>query len=339
MIRRAALHPAIWAPLLILGLILAGIISLGVGAVSLSPAQVLRVLLEPRHPAARPADVTIVWDLRLARVLIAIMVGAGLAGAGAAFQGMFRNPLADPFVVGASGGAALGATLAIVTRDGVGLFGALSVPLSAFAGAILAVLLVTAITTASGATTAMTLLLAGTALSTILSAIVSLLLLLNDREVHEIFAWLLGGFAGRSWQHLAFSAPPLFIGLGMLWLFARPLDALTSGEETARSLGLPLGLARGAIIIAASLATAAAVAASGIIGFIGLAAPHIARRFCGASHARLIPASALVGALLLLLADGVARTVVAPVELPVGIITALLGGTFFLWLLGWGGQR
>jgi iron complex transport system permease protein len=335
-IGRLRLRPAIWAPALILGLAVAATLSLGVGAVWLAPEQVVRALLAPSSPEARASVVTIVWDLRLARVLLAALVGAGLAGAGAAFQGMFRTPLADPFVIGASGGAALGATLAILGKVGAG---SATVPAAAFVGAMAAVLAVYGITLASGASSATALLLAGAALSTILSAVVSLLMLMNDRALPEIFAWLLGGFSGRSWPQLVMSGPPLLAGLGILWLLARPLDALTSGEETARSLGLPLNVARGAIVAAASLVTAAAVAASGLIGFIGLAAPHIARLFCGSSHARLIPASALVGALLLLIADSVARTAIAPTELPVGVLTALLGGPFFLWMLGWGAQR
>ncbi|MBX0328240.1 iron ABC transporter permease [Oscillochloris sp. ZM17-4] len=324
----------VWAPSLLIGLAAAGTLSLGLGAVWLSPGEVARALLAPDSPDVRATAVTIVWDLRLARVLLAAVVGAGLAGSGAAFQGMFRTPLADPFVIGASGGAALGATLAIIGR-----IGGVGVPAAAFIGAMAAVMLVYGITMASRASSATALLLAGASLSTVLSAIVSLLMLISDRDLHEIFSWLLGGLSGRSWPALAMSGPALLVGLAALWLLARPLDALTGGEEVARSLGLPLNTARAAIVAAASLTTAAAVAAGGLIGFIGLAAPHIARLFCGSGHARLIPASALVGALLLVLADSAARTVMAPLELPVGVLTALLGGPFFLWMLGWGGAR
>jgi iron complex transport system permease protein len=331
MIRRAPPPPLLWAPLLAGALALAVVLSLGVGGVALPPGRVVRALLAPADPALRAADVAIVWDLRLARALLAALVGAGLAAAGAGFQGLFRNTLADPFVIGASGGAALGATLAIVTGGEGGGF-TVAVPLAAFAGALLAVLLVYAIAS-SGDDSATALLLAGAALSTMLSALVSLLMLLNDRELPEVFAWLLGGFSGRSWGHLALSAPALLLGVLAMWLLARPLDAIAAGEETARSLGLPLRQARGAIVAAASLATAAGVAAGGIIGFVGLIAPHIARLLCGGNHARLIPASALIGALLLLLADSAARSVAAPMELPVGILTAVLGGPFFLWLL------
>jgi iron complex transport system permease protein len=318
------------------GLLLAAlVVSLGLGAVPVAPGQVLEALAShtPWGGPANPVDVTIVWDLRLARALLAALIGAGLATAGAALQGLFRNPLADPFVVGASGGAALGATLAITV--GLGLTGAGfgPVPLAAFAGALLAVAMVYAVAETGGHAPAMALLLAGVALSTLLSAAVSLLMLLNDRALHEVFAWLMGSLGGRSWPHLWASGPYLLGGMGALWLLARPLDALACGEETAQSLGLSLPRARGAIVAAASLTTAAAVAAGGIIGFVGLIAPHIARLLFGADHVRLIPASALLGALLLLLADDLARTALAPIELPVGIVTALLGGPFFLYLL------
>ncbi|NOZ06683.1 MAG: iron ABC transporter permease [Chloroflexi bacterium] len=309
------------------------VLSLGVGAVAIPPERVLAALADRQGLSAPRTDVIIVWDLRMARTLLAGCVGAGLAAAGAAFQGLFRNPLADPFVVGASGGAALGATLAItagLTFTGVG-FG--PVPLAAFVGSLLAVAVVYAVAEVGGEVPVVALLLAGAALSTILSALVSLIMLLNDRDLLEVFTWLMGGFSGRSWPHLWASAPYLLVGLVAIWLLSRPLDALAFGEETAQSLGLPLTRARSLIVAAASLTTAAAVAAGGIIGFVGLIAPHAARLLFGSAHRRLIPASALLGALLLLLADDLSRTLLAPVEVPVGIVTALLGGPFFLYLL------
>jgi iron complex transport system permease protein len=309
------------------------VLSLGVGAVSVPPDRVLRALLNRGGAGGDRTAVTIVWDLRMARILLATLVGAGLAAAGAAFQGLFRNPLADPFIVGASGGAALGATLAITTGLTVAGGGFGPVPLAAFVGALLAVATVYMIAEVGGQTPVVALLLAGVALSTILSAVVSLLMLLNDRALVEVFAWLMGGFSGRSWVHLQATAPYLVAGLVAIWLLARPLDALAFGEETAQSLGLPLTRTRGLVVAAASLTTAAAVAAGGIIGFVGLIAPHAARLIFGSGHRRLIPASTLLGALLLLLADDLSRTALAPIEIPVGIVTALLGGPFFLYLL------
>jgi iron complex transport system permease protein len=319
--------------LLLVLLALIAVFSLGVGAVYLPPARVLGVLLHPSSPEVKPSDVAIVRDLRLARVLLAASIGAGLAAAGAAFQGLFRNPLADPYVVGASGGAALGATLAIVLGLTWSFGGFGPVPLAAFVGSIMAVFIVYFIAEVGGKASAIELLLAGAALSTLLAAVTSLLMLVRDSTLHEVFTWTMGGLSGRSWPHLRNSGPLIVFGLAALWLMARALDALAWGEETAESLGLPLQRTRGALVVAASLTTAAAVAAGGIIGFVGLIAPHAARLLFGASHHRLIPASALMGALLLVLADDLARTVLAPVELPVGIVTALLGGTFFLYLL------
>jgi iron complex transport system permease protein len=300
--------------------------------VFIPPERVVRVFIDSSNTGIVASDVTIIRDLRLARVLLAALVGAGLGTAGAAFQALFRNPLADPFVIGASGGAALGATLAITLGLTWNMAGFGPIPLAAFVGSLLAVLVVYVIANGNGGSV-IGLLLAGAALSTVLTSVVSLLMLISDENMHQIFSWLLGGFGGRSWVHLWSSGPYLFLGFILMWLLARPLDALACGDETALTIGLPLPYARGAVVAIATLVTAAAVSAAGIIGFVGLVAPHIARLFFGATHHRLIPTSALIGALLTLLADDLARTVLAPVELPVGIITSLVGGIFFLYLL------
>jgi iron complex transport system permease protein len=312
---------------LVLLLLIGSLLSLGMGAVNISPVETLAAL---RGQPVKPSHQTIIWNFRVARILLVILCGASLASAGAAFQGLFRNPLADPYIVGASGGAALGATIAAV----VGKSGTV-VPLGAagFLGALIAVMVVYAIAEASNYGSMIALLLAGVALSTMLSAIVSLLLIMSDEVLHEIFAWLLGGFSGRSWPHLAQSSLAALLGIAIIWPMARSLDALSGGESSAEALGLDLRRARLLIVAGASLATAAAVAASGIIGFIGLIAPHLARRLVGAGHAIVIPASMLLGSLLLLVADDLARTLMAPLELPVGVFTALLGGPFFLFLL------
>ncbi len=312
---------------LLILLILASFISLGVGAIKLAPGEVIASLL---RKSSRAVNETIIWDFRLARLLLVCVCGAALASAGTAFQGLFRNPLADPFIVGASGGAALGATLSVlISNNGIKV----PISLAGFMGSIIAVLIVYSIAEFSNYGSVTALILAGTAMSTLLSAIVSLLLILSDEVMHEIFAWLMGGFSGRSWSHLHNAILVAPVGIAIIWLMARPLDALTSGEESAQSMGLNLRQTRLIIVIGASLATAAAVAASGIIGFIGLIAPHLARNLVGAKHSILIPTSMLIGALLLLFSDALARTLMAPIELPVGIFTALLGGPFFLYLL------
>jgi iron complex transport system permease protein len=328
--------PSYFWPILLLStlLILTLFLSLGIGAVTITPARVLTALNpQASTGAVSQATRTIVWDFRLARVLLVALVGAALAGAGAAFQGLFRNPLADPFVIGASGGAALGATLAITFGWTITWLGFAPIPLAAFAGAMLAVILAYTISEISGQTNILALLLAGTALSSAFSAGVSLLMVFNDHDFVNIFFWLMGGFSGRSWNDLGLVLPYIAVGLIGLTLLARPLDVLAFGEETAQGLGVAVPQIRLLIVLCATLVTAAAVASSGIIGFIGLIAPHIIRLLWGPVHALLLPTSMLLGALLLVIADTAARTVLAPIELPVGILTALLGAPFFLYLL------
>lgn len=322
----------VW-PILGLGMLLILVIflSLGIGAVAITPADVWAAL-NPQT-ALNPATRTIVLDFRLARVLLVALTGAGLAGAGAAFQGLFRNPLADPFIIGASSGAALGATLAITLGWTVTWFGFGPVPLAAFTGCLLAVGAAYLLSQASGQVETLSLLLAGVALSSFLSAGVSLLMILNDRDFINVFFWLLGGFSGRSWDDLWLTLPYIILGLLGLGLLARPLDILAFGEETAQGLGVPVAQVRLLVVLFAALATAAAVASSGIVGFIGLIAPHIARLLWGPEHSRLLPTSALLGALLLVVADTAARTLAAPMELPIGVLTAMLGAPFFLYLL------
>ena len=319
------------ALLLAIFVLLVSFISLGIGVVAISPAEVWAALNNP--DTVSQSIRTIVWDFRLARVMLVALTGAGLGAAGASFQGLFRNPLADPFVIGASGGAALGATLAITLGWTAVFLGFGPVPLAAFGGALLAVGLAYGISELSGQTTPLALLLAGTALSYMFTAAVSLVMVFANSDLVNVFYWLLGGFAGRSWPDLWATLPYVIVGLAGLAILTRPLDVLAFGEETAQGLGVAVRQVRFLIVVFAALTTAAAVASSGIIGFIGLMAPHIARLLWGPVHGRLLPASALLGALLLVLADTAARTLLAPMELPVGVLTALLGAPFFLYLL------
>ena len=322
--------------------------SLGVGAVSIPFSEVVQHLragseASSPDPGAEPSvaldpSAVIVWQLRLPRALLVMLVGAGLGITGAAYQGLFRNPLADPFVIGASSGAALGATLAIVWGLEASFLGIGSLSWMAFGGTLAAVGLVSLIGGMGRFASPVTLILAGAAVSTMLSAAVSFLMLLDQQSLQAVFSWLMGSFVGRGWSHLTSAFPLMVVGLTGLLLFARPLDALVLGEETAAGLGLDLKKTRACIIVVASLVTAAAVSVSGIIGFVGLVAPHGARLLVGAYHRHVLPASGLLGAFLLLLADDLARTVLAPVEVPVGIITAFLGAPFFLLLLGRRGE-
>ncbi len=312
------------------------LLSMGWGAVSIPIGQAAAVLRGGSHAAdLDPMIRVILLNLRLPRILLAALVGAGLAVAGTGFQAMFRNPLADPFVIGASSGAALGATTAIVLgiRMEGGRFGPIA--LAAFVGALASVTIVFLVGEARGQISTISFLLAGVAVSTLLSAGVSLLMVLNDRSLAEAYYWLMGGFSGRSWLHLRAAAPYVVPGMMLMFLIHRLLDALLMGDDTAQGLGINLRLARIMIIATGTIITGAAVAVSGVIGFVGLIAPHVARMLVGARHAVLVPLSALIGALLLLLADSVSRTAFAPMELPVGIITSAIGGPFFLALLLW----
>jgi iron complex transport system permease protein len=305
-------------------LALAAVFSLAVGSTDIPARRTLEILTTSGPSLER----TILVDLRLPRIFLAIVVGAGLAGAGTAYQGLFLNPLADPFVIGASSGAALGATTSILLNLG-------ALPLAAFLGALGAVGLVYLLggSGGGGASSPLGLLLAGAAVSTIVGSLVSLLMILNDKSLGVIFNWLLGGLSTATWRELGYGAPMIGAGLVLLWLLSRPLDALALGDDTASSLGLSVAGFRFAIVLAATITTAAAVATAGIIGFVGLVAPHAARLIVGGRNARLLPASCLFGSLLLLLADDAARILAEPREIPVSIVTALVGGPFFLYLL------
>ena len=318
--------------------------STGVGSVRYSIKEIAQVFiseLSNRSASDRVSSTArvIILDLRLSRSVLAAVVGAALALSGTAFQGLFRNPLADPFVIGASSGAALGATVAIALRVVIPVAGLSSVAASAFAGSLLSVLLVYGLSSGGAGSSGMgrpptvSLLLAGTALSSLLSGLVSFIMALRDSDLHQIFFWLLGGFGGSNWNNFRAILPYLLPGIAVLLILARPLDMLAFGEESAQSMGVPIELMRILTVVAASLTTAAAVSVSGIIGFIGLLAPHAARLIFGPSHRILMPAAALIGAIILVLADMFARTILAPVELPVGVLTSMLGAPFFLYLL------
>lgn len=326
--------------LLALGLALAVLAalfgSLCLGSVAFKPAEVLSALGAALFGAqgADPVTVAIVWQLRLARTLLAGLAGAALGASGAILQGLLRNPLADPYSLGVSSGAALGAVLVIAFGAKLGLAFPGAVEIAAFAGALAVSALVyfSAAANKRAAPTA-ALILAGTAIGSFLSAIVTLVISLNSRDLHTIFFWLLGGFGGKAWADLGAALPPALVAIAGALLLARPLDILGAGEESAGTLGLNLKLLRGLVVAIASLGAASAVAAGGVIGFVGLLGPHFARLIVGPLHRRLIPVSAAIGAILLMSADILARTVAAPLELPVGVVTALLGAPVFLRLL------
>ncbi len=317
-------------------LALVGMVSLGIGAVPLPAGSIARVIGEAVGLA--PAEVdgavrTIILDIRLPRIVLAAVVGLGLAASGTVFQGLFRNPMADPYIIGVSAGAALGATVAIVFGLTFSAFGLSAVTLLAFAGALSVTLVVYRLGWYRGDVVVEQLLLAGIAIGAFLAAVISALQLVGGESVQQVLFWLMGGFSGRSWDHVGLAAPYIVCGYAVAWILARNLNLLVLGDETARSLGVATGRVRMGLTAAASLMAAAAVATAGLIGFVGLVVPHLMRLVTGPDHRRLLPAAALAGAITLLLADTLARTIAAPMEIPVGIVTAALGAPFFLYLL------
>ncbi len=281
----------------------------------------------------------IVWNLRLPRVVFGALVGASLAACGAAFQGLFRNPLADPYLMGSASGAALGATVAVFATGtasasfAAGLFASSSqlVPILSFAGALGAVMLTLALSRFARGANA--LILSGVIVGGILTSISTYIQLRDADRMRAVFSWTLGNLSLAGWQEVLNVLPYSVLGIFSLLLLARALDALQLGEDTASTLGLNVDRIKLLTVIAASLVTAAAVSFAGIIGFVGLVAPHAMRRLGVANHRILIPASSLAGAILLVLADLVARVLTRPQELPVGVVTTLIGGIFFLVLM------
>jgi len=309
--------------------------AVGVGAVPISPSELLRVLgLAPGSGStADPVKEAIIFQLRLPRVVAATLVGASLAVAGAAFQALFRNPMADPYVIGVSSGASLGATLAMLLALDFRFLGIGAVPVLAFAAALVTVVLVYHLAKTGHVVSTFTLLLAGIAVGSFLSALVSLVVYFSGERLHQVVFWLMGGFGGANWSYVQVAVPYFVLGAGVIVFHARELNLLLLGEETAGYLGVEVERAKKLILAGATLLTATAVSTGGVIGFVGLVVPHAVRLIGGPDHRFLIPASALAGATLMVAADALARTVLAPTELPVGVITALAGGPFFLYVL------
>ncbi|MEM5774362.1 MAG: iron chelate uptake ABC transporter family permease subunit [Anaerolineaceae bacterium] len=328
-------HPYLTTSLILLAAV---ILSVAVGSVAIPPGVILRILAKglpgvtalPDWPVAFEA---IVLQIRLPHMVLVALTGAALSSSGAAYQGLFRNPLSDPYLIGVASGAGIGAVAAMTIRWPVELAGYLLIPAAAFLGAIITVVVVYSMARVGGMVPLTTLILAGVAVSAFASAITSFLMLESDQQIHRAISFLLGGTPMSGWMPVAASLPYMAAGMLVLSLSGHMLNVLQFGEEEARQMGLNVERAKLIIIVAASLTTAVAVAFSGIIGFIGLTVPHIIRMVWGPDYRRLIPLSILGGAALLLLADLAARVVMSPSTLPVGIVTAIGGAPFFLWIL------
>jgi len=328
-------------------LVLALLFGVMQGAVALRPGTVIGILLHraglPIGPIAwDPVDETILLQFRLPRVVGGALVGAALATAGVLFQGLLRNPLADPYIIGTSAGAGFAATMAMLVLPPATVLGFGSVALAAFLGGLLAVIAVYRLARVRGHSSVVTLLLAGVIVNTILGYLGSLTVFFSggsEFQIRRVFTWLLGGIAVYDPRQLLVAGPIIIGGIVVACGFSASLNALAMGEEGAMAVGVDVDREMRRMIALGALLTGTAVSLSGLIGFLGLAVPHILRLAIGPDHRRLVPASALAGAALLTLADVAARSVVAPMELPVGIFTALLGGPLFLVLLRRNGRE
>lgn len=312
------------------------VVGVTVGPVRLPVLQVLGALgarLGLGSSDVDPIVSSIVLQLRLPRVVLAALVGAALATSGAIFQGLFRNPMADPYIIGVSSGAALGATTAIVFGITLAAGGLSAATVFAFVGAVAVTAIVYRLGWHRGDVVIEQLLLAGVAIGAFLGAVISAMQVLGGESLQQVLFWLLGGFSGRRWEHVLLILPYVVVGYIVAAAGARDLNLMALGDETARSLGVATGRVRIQLTAAGALMAAAAVATSGLIGFVGLIVPHLLRLVTGPDHRRLLPAAALGGAVTMLLADTLARTLAAPREIPVGIVTAGAGAPFFLYLL------
>ncbi len=310
--------------------------NIGLGAVDIPPAQAISIFFsragidigvpfEPRTDA-------ILWNIRLPRIVLGALVGGSLGIAGAALQGVFRNPLAEPGIIGVSSGAAVGAVAAIVL--GLNFFGSGGIAVSAFICGLIATAIVYLVARSYGQTEVTTLVLAGIAVNATAGAFTGLFVFIaDDDQLRSITFWTLGNVGGATWPVIGSVLPFFLVGLILLPFWARQLNLLSLGDREARHLGVSTERVRLSVIVLSALLTGAAVSVSGIIGFVGLVVPHIIRLIVGPNHSFLLPASILGGVTSLLLADLLARTVVVPAELPIGVVTAMIGGPFFLWLV------
>ena len=326
-----------WGRLILLALVLAAVVLLvaGLGFVRVPLAEVVRIIGAKLVGASSwLADLEethryVVWDVRLPRILTSALVGAGLGAAGCVFQGILLNPLADPYTLGVSAGAAFGASLAIMLN--LTLFGPYSISVAAFIGAAASLAVVIWLARAGEGYSSQNLILSGVIVAAILAAGIGLMKYLAEEQVGVIIFWLMGSFVAKTWLEAGLTLTWVLIGLAAAFYYARDLNLLALGGRSAAALGVETGKVRLVLLIAASLMTAGCVAVSGIVGFVGLIAPHLMRFLVGPDNRTLLPASALAGAVLLLAADTVTRTVL-PNEAPIGVLTALIGGPYFCYI-------
>ena len=323
------------------GLVASSLLASAFGAVTIPLPDILKMALNKvavfDFPSTwRAVDETIIFQIRLPRVVGGALVGAALATAGVLFQGLLRNPMADPYIIGTSAGAALGATIAMTLPINLAFLGFGLVPMAAFIGALVTVILVYNLARVGGKTPIISMLLAGFVVSALLAAVMAFMMSMSDRfglNLHSVYSFLMGHISVTSWGQIAVIAPLVIGGIIGAQFFAFHLNAFSLGEEGAAYVGIEVERDKILVLALGSLLTAAAVSISGLIGFVGLVVPHAVRLSLGPDHRFLLPASALAGAAFLVIADLLARVLLAPVEIPVGVITAIVGAPFFIYLL------
>ncbi|ADQ15403.1 FecCD family ABC transporter permease [Halanaerobium hydrogeniformans] len=308
-----------------------GIISLLLGSSYIPPADVF-AFLSGTQEISRTSTI-ILSEIRLPRIILSFIVGAGLAAAGTVFQGVIRNPMVDPYIIGISAGAGTGVMLALLLGIEIVFWNFSSIPAFAFLGALLTVILVYNLAKVGNKLPVLTFLLAGVAVSFILNSVMSFLMVIRTENLQQIVYWLMGSLAGSDWAAIKMILPYFIIGMIIIIYYLKDLNIILLGEESAGHLGVNVEKVKIILLGAASLITASVVSVSGSIGFIGLVVPHIARMIIGPDHRKLMPLAILLGGAFLLITDSLARTIMAPLELPVGIITALVGGPYFIYLL------
>ena len=337
-IRAAGLRP-VWVAGGVLAVVVAGVAGLSMGAVTIAAPRVFVEVLDhlpglQLHSGLSDREADIIWQLRVPRVVLGFLVGSMLAVSGAAYQGVFRNPLADPYLLGAAAGAGLGATIAIGGHLDIALGPFDAVPLAAFVGTLVAVFLAYAVSTVGGRDTSPAiLLLSGVAVMTFLTAMQTFILQRQSDTIREVYTFILGRLLTAGWGEVRLVLPYAVVSVTVLLLLRRRLDVLAVGDDEATSLGMDVTKTRIVIVVFASLATAAAVSVSGLIGFVGLVVPHVVRLLAGTSFRVVLPMSVLFGAAFLVLADLVARTALSPAEIPIGVVTAFFGAPFFVLVL------
>lgn len=317
-----------WLAYIVSLLVLGGAILLGltVGTVSISTAVLW-------NPSSDEAAANILWNIRMPRVVLAGLVGAALAIAGAAFQGLLKNPLADPYTLGVSSGASVGAVMTLFFGISIPFLGNFTLPVMSMLGALITMLAVIGFAKMVDRSMKMeTVILTGIIFSSFLGSVISLMIALTGEELRQIIGWLLGSVSMRGWPYVQMSLPFIGVGSFLLWLNRRELNAMLFGEERAKHLGVDVRRRKMVILVAGSVLTGAAVAVSGTIGFVGLVVPHITRLLWGSDHRHLLPLSFINGASLLIVCDLVSRTIISPTELPIGVITAFIGAPVFAFV-------